>query len=99
MVWYLILRHCGQMKYPLVRIDMNHYLTIQALNKDEHTAARDGLSQLQRSPTFDALVAVLKDELVAERNAYELNVASEFQRGQVAMLKKVINMMEGTPNE
>lgn len=74
---------------------MNHRTRLTLISDDENRAAQEGLSRLQTSNDFAMLLSVLEQELVRERKLYEEQVASEFQRGQVVMLKKLIALMAG----
>lgn len=78
---------------------MNHRTRLTRITNDENLAAQEGLSRLKDSRDFTALITVLEQELVAERELYEQQAASEFQRGQVVMLKKVLALMTGESNE
>ena len=78
---------------------MNHRTRLTRITNDENLAAQEGLSRLKDSRDFTALITVLEQELVAERELYEQQTASEFQRGQVVMLKKVLALMTGEPDE
>lgn len=72
-----------------------HRLRLTAIEAEQNDAAYAGLQRLQTSNEFNDLVTVLEQELVAERELYETMPASDFQRGQVVMLKKVIALMTG----
>lgn len=74
---------------------MKHRTRLDKISSDEHTRARKGLAHLQRQSQFDDLVTLLEAELVSERALYEEQTASEFQRGQVVMLKKVLTVLTG----
>lgn len=78
---------------------MNHRTRLTRITNDENLAAQEGLSRLKDSRDFTALITVLEQELVAERELYEQQAASEFQRGQVVMLKKVLALMIGESDE
>nr|DAK40163.1 MAG TPA: hypothetical protein [Caudoviricetes sp.] len=78
---------------------MNHRTRLTRITNDENLAAQEGLSRLKDSRDFTALITVLEQELVAERELYEQQTASEFQRGQVVMLKKVLALMTGESDE
>ena len=78
---------------------MNHRTRLTRITNDENLAAQEGLSRLKDSRYFTALITVLEQELVAERELYEQQTASEFQRGQVVMLKKVLALMTGESDE
>lgn len=78
---------------------MNHRTRLTRITNDENLAAQEGLSRLKNSRDFAALITVLEQELVAERELYEQQTASEFQRGQVVMLKKVLALMTGESDE
>lgn len=78
---------------------MNHRTRLTRITNDENLAAQEGLSRLKDSRDFAALITVLEQELVAERELYEQQAASEFQRGQVVMLKKVLALMTGESDE
>lgn len=69
---------------------MNHRTRLTKISTTDNIAARDGLRRLQSDPKFRDLITVLEQELVTERELYEQSTASEFQRGQVVMLKKVL---------
>lgn len=72
---------------------MNHRTRLARIEREENAEALDGLSRLQTNHNFRALITVLEQELVDERELYENQAASEFQRGQVTMLKKVIDLL------
>lgn len=78
---------------------MNHRTRLTLISNDENRAAQEGLSRLRADRGFADLITVLEQELVEERDLYEAQTASEFQRGQVVMLKKVIALMMGEVNE
>lgn len=78
---------------------MNHRTRLTRITNDENLAAQEGLSRLKDSRDFTALITVLEQELVTERELYEQQAASEFQRGQVVMLKKVLALMTGESDE
>ena len=78
---------------------MNHRTRLTRITNDENLAAQEGLLRLKDSRDFTALITVLEQELVAERELYEQQTASEFQRGQVVMLKKVLALMTGESDE
>lgn len=73
---------------------MNHRTRLDLVSSDEQAAARDGLSRLRSNRDFAALITLLEQELVFERELYETRTASDHQRGQVVMLKKVIDLLE-----
>ena len=73
---------------------MNHRTRLDLVSSDEQAAARDGLSRLRSNRDFAALITLLEQELVVERALYETRTASDHQRGQVVMLKKVIDLLE-----
>lgn len=73
---------------------MNHRTRLDLVSSDEQAAARDGLSRLRSNHDFAALITLLEQELVVERELYETRTASDHQRGQVVMLKKVIDLLE-----
>ena len=73
---------------------MNHRTRLDLVSSDEQAAARDGLSRLRSNRDFAALITLLEQELVVERELYETRPASDHQRGQVVMLKKVIDLLE-----
>lgn len=72
-----------------------HRLRLTRIENDDLTAAREGLSRLRNSSDFRNLITVLEQELVEERDVYEKQPASEHQRGQIVMLKKVLSLMIG----
>ena len=78
---------------------MNHRTRLTLISNDENRAAQEGLSRLRADRDFADLITVLEQELVEERDLFEAQAASEFQRGQVVMLKKVIALMMGEVNE
>ena len=73
---------------------MNHRTRLDLVSSDEQAAARDGLSRLRSNRDFAVLITLLEQELVVERELYETRTASDHQRGQVVMLKKVIDLLE-----
>ena len=78
---------------------MNHRTRLTLISNDENRAAQEGLSRLPAAGDFADLIAVRGQELGEERGLFEAQTASEFQRGQVVMLKKVIALMMGEVNE
>ena len=72
---------------------MNHRTRLIRIDDESNADAREGLARLRQSVAFRDLITVLEQELVEERELYETREASEFQRGQVVMLKKVINLL------
>ena len=78
---------------------MNHRTRLTLISNDENRAAQEGLSRLRADRDFADLITVLEQELVEERDLFKAQTASEFQRGQVVMLKKVIALMMGEVNE
>lgn len=72
---------------------MNHRTRLIRIDDESNANAREGLARLRQSAAFRDLITVLEQELVEERELYETREASEFQRGQVVMLKKVINLL------
>lgn len=73
---------------------MNHRTRLGLIDTDDQAAARDGLSRLRSNRDFTALITLLEQELVVERELYENRTASDHQRGQVVMLKKIIDLLE-----
>ena len=73
---------------------MNHRTRLGLISSDDQVAARDGLSRLRSNRDFEALITLLEQELVIERELYETRTADDHQRGQVVMLKKVIDLLE-----
>ena len=78
---------------------MNHRTRLTKITEEANTEAKNGLSRLQNSRDFAALITVLEQELVAEREIYETQPASEFSRGQVVMLKKLLTLFTGETEE
>lgn len=50
--------------------------------------------ELRASAVQRTLQAYFKQVLADEREKYELNVASEFQRGRIAMLRDVLSIVK-----
>lgn len=73
---------------------MNHRTRLGLISSDDQAAARDVLSRLRSNRDFEALITLLEQELVIERELYETRTADDHQRGQVVMLKKVIDLLE-----
>lgn len=73
----------------------NHRTRLTLIDDDAYNDLQHGLARLRVSPDFRALIAILERELVIEREWFEEQPASEFQRGQVCMLKKVLNLING----
>lgn len=73
---------------------MNHRTRLGLISSDDQAASRDGLSRLRSNRDFEALITLLEQELVIERELYETRTADDHQRGQVVMLKKVIDLLE-----
>lgn len=73
--------------------EVKHRLRLDVIEGDEYASAKDSLSRLQNMKDFSGLVTVLEQELRHERELYETQPASEHQRGQVVMLKKVISLL------
>lgn len=74
---------------------MNHRPRLTLLDDDVHRTAKECLSRLRADREFESVVVLLQHELAAERKLYEEQPANEFQRGQVQMLKKVLDLLEG----
>lgn len=53
------------------------------------------MASMRTNVTFKEYVAYLKHCLDNEREEYESNIATEFARGRVSMLKTMIGELEG----
>lgn len=78
---------------------MNHRPRLTLLDEDTHRTAKECLSRLRVDREFESVIVLLQHELAAERKLYEEQAASEYQRGQVQMLKKVLDLLEGQYHE
>lgn len=72
----------------------NHRLRLDAISKEENARLAADVDALKQRAEFTSLIKLLEQELVAERHIYEVQPASEFQRGQVVMLKKILTLLE-----
>lgn len=71
----------------------NHRTRLTLIDDVKYAEAREALTRLRQRNDFQGLLQLLEQELVIERTRYETLPASEFNRGQVDMLKKVLTLL------
>lgn len=78
---------------------MNHRALLDPLNAADTQAAEQALQHLRANSAFKSVIAVLEQNLCVVRAMYENTPASEFNRGQVFMLKRTIALLNGEDTE
>lgn len=74
---------------------MNHRTRLTRVDDKEMREVYAAIRALSSDIKFKPLFVYFEQELVVERELYESQTASEFQRGQVVMLKKLLDVLQG----